>query len=219
MCGTAQQAEIAAAFGKRYEIDEFVIVFYGGNDLQDNRQWRPELGDSTPRLTLGRRLRFWLRENVRLSSFLWVHGVRSFYYLTKPADTFEAAHFARDWPITAVALESFRTACGPRPLTVWYVPSASEWDDAVWSKLAADTGIASSLRYLIRDHVCAWSKRQAVRFVDLGEFLASLDARTALYRIDGHWRPFVHRRIGVELARMAGAALTKNELRPRGAAE
>src|SRR6185295_18161829 len=74
LCGTLCEKEIFAGVGRKYDLDEVMLVFYGGNDLDDNFESITHPGKQDPYTDLPRseRARQWLREHVRLTSFLWV---------------------------------------------------------------------------------------------------------------------------------------------------
>ncbi len=197
-CGTAQSAAILRGVGRAYEVDEIVLAFYGGNDLEDNEGWRRKVaGTAAPP---SGSFRIWLRERSRLATFVWVYGLRSFASFRPPAihskETLDEL-----WPDTDRALGELLEAAAGRPLRVWYLPNVSEWDDALWEEVLARHSIADPVRTGARDRLEDWCRAHGVPFADATPFLAGSRAQDLVFPVDPHWNAEGHRRVGEGLAR------------------
>jgi len=185
-CSTHCEAEIAEAFAPRYELDELILVFYGGSDLAGNMQGS-QIGPSPPvRSQVVDELRVVLRENCRLCSLVWIQGLRSFASFS-PAGVFDTHEMERVWPATKQALDKFAAAAGSRPVSVWYLPPVAEWSDTTWAKSVAEFGYDKNARHLARNMVAAWAAATEVAFVDLGTSLRdSCTVAECMFSIEPH---------------------------------
>ncbi|HEV7747322.1 MAG TPA: SGNH/GDSL hydrolase family protein [Pyrinomonadaceae bacterium] len=198
-CGTVCEAEILETYAQRYSLDEILLVFYGGNDLQDNLDdYRglngAGLNDQSPGT-----YRVWLREHSRLASFVWVNAFRAFATV-RPPGVYSEKKLQSDWPTTALALDRFKKAVGERRLTVLYVPSLPEWEDESWRELSKYPDVEADGRILVKNALQKWAADNKVGFLDSTSWLSGCKTRKdCVYPVDGHWTPLAHLMTGDEL--------------------
>jgi hypothetical protein len=182
-------------------LDEIILAFFSGNDLQDNADWyaRQRQGsvDDAVRGS-GSLVRRWLRENSRLATFLVIRARKLLGSNCQGAMREEDV--ASLWPLTEASLDRVRVGAGRRPLTIWYLPSVSEWDDKTWKTLRNRCGMVDDDRHVIRDRVREWASEKAVAFVDATDWLAAQDASRILFPYDPHWNAEGHRIVAEGLA-------------------
>ncbi len=201
--GTAQQADVLEGIGNQYQFDEIVVGFSSSTDLQDNRAWfiqkeRPESerGGKKGRVPV----RVWLRERSRLVTFLWVRSLRRFLKTSEPSDIHRESRVNELWPYTEKALDRMKAIAGARPLTIWYIPIATEWDDDMWYSMKKAHGYSDAGRWLTRDKVEQWAGANGVGFVDFCAFLAHRSAKELCYQVDFHWKSNAHRLVAESLS-------------------
>jgi hypothetical protein len=193
LCGTACEADMLEAVRGQYDLDQIVLAFYAGNDLQDNEAWyqpgnQPE--DIARRLDSSRR---WIREHVRLASFLWVNSLRA-WATFQPDGIYSRATLTADWPHTEQSLERLRQAVPPRALTILYLPAQAEWDDAAWQQLKAQLHLSDDDRFMVRDAVKEWAAGRGVPFVDVTTQLRSCQSGDkCVFPTDPHWTARGHK--------------------------
>jgi len=142
------------------------------------------------RQMLSRGWRNSLRNRSRAAGFLYVRLSRGLAKREVRVPT--ADDLPRDWPATERALQAFLAAAGTRPVSIWYLPATTEWDDRVWSAAQSKLGLAPRDRYAIRDAVRDWAEAQGVPFLDLTAALAGRDSKVLCYKHDGHWNAAGH---------------------------
>lgn len=200
--GTFAQAQMLTGVGAAYQFDEVVLAFYAGNDLFDNELWKLHGGpEEDPSLGTGRAIRDFLRSNLRLVTFLWYYAERASGAVrnTSAISQYQPGGFDRLWPATSEALDTFRTAVGDRPLTVWYLPSPVESHDVVWEQIKAG-GLPDSARLQILDAVKGWCDAHGVTFVDLTPSISNAPLAKIQFLVDPHWTAEGHRLIAEGLA-------------------
>jgi GDSL-like lipase/acylhydrolase family protein len=197
LCGTACEAEMLTHVNHVYQLDEIVLAFCGGNDLEDNTAWyTKDHANLGTKQGLTPSAKNWLRQHSRLATFLWINYVRGWATL-RPPITYSQTDLDRYWPDTERSLRVLRKAAGSRRLTILYLPSQSEWDDAAWQIMRSRYHAADSARYLVRDAVEAWTRREAVQFVDTTSWLRQCNpASDCIYPVDPHWNAKGHSVIG-----------------------
>ena len=189
-CGSAQNAAFLERHGAEYELDELVLAVFSGNELTDNERFESysKRSEEERRALDAARgkgsIRSWLRDHSRAAGFLWITFARMFagteqHYLTP--QSVESL-----WPLTERALERFASAAGGRPMTLWYLPSRPEWDDAAWEWVRAEAGLADDDRDVLRERMQAWAERRGVAFVDLTSSLSGKDPDEVTIALDGH---------------------------------
>ena len=198
-CGTSCEAAILRVAGARYDADEVVVAFFGGNDLSDNLAWS-RAGPATMEVDSDWNGRVWLREHSRLATFLWVGFARGFARF-RPPGVYDTAEFERLWPFTEEALASLRSAAGARPLSLVYLPSSPEWDDGLWRWARAQYGLREEGRFLVSSALARWAGTHGVRFFDVTPALRRCPtAAECCFPVDPHWNVGGHRLVGEALA-------------------
>jgi GDSL-like Lipase/Acylhydrolase family len=199
-CGTSSEAAILHGVGARYDIDEVVVAFFGGNDLTDNLAWSRAGSGRTEIESSDWDARGWLREHSRLATFVWVGFARGFARF-RPPGVYDLAEFDRLWPFTEEALASLRSAAGTRPLTIVYLPSTPEWDDHLWEWARTEYGLRDEGRFLVASAVSRWARAHGVRFFDVTPALRRCPASAqCCFPVDPHWNAAGHRLVGDTLA-------------------
>lgn len=200
--GTAQNAAFLEAHGDSYALDEIVLAVFGGNELQDNEHWEMYRNLSEAERSRhdqrDQSWRDWVRNHSRAAGFLYVSLVRSFAKreVLVPTRAFVDEH----WPPTRRAFEQFVKVAGERPLTVWYLPATTEWDDAAWREMRDRLGLDEADRHAVRDRIRAWVLAAGVPFVDTTPFLAGRSVADIRFPRDGHWNAAGHEIVGRALA-------------------
>lgn len=213
--GTGQSAAFLAKHGSEYRLDEVILALFSGNELQDNEHW--EAYRSLPPEAQKQReqkRRSWrdrLRNRSRAAGFLYVSVVRGF--ASRKITVPNAEFVSEKWPPTERALADFVDAADGRPLTIWYLPSTTEWDDALWSSLRDELGLNDSDRHAVRDRIRRWANENGVPFVDTTHFLEGRTAREIRFQRDGHWNPAGHLLVGRALAAERGASHWQSQSR------
>jgi hypothetical protein len=205
-CGTLCEAEILEGPAQRYNLDEILLVFYGGNDVQDNieeyRALDVDRGDDQP----AEGYRRWLREHSRLASFVWTNVFRAFATI-RPPGIYSEKKLRTDWPDTENALARLRKAAANRRLTVLYIPSLPEWDDESWKELGKYPDVTGDGRFVVKNSLKKWAQENGVGFLDATSWLSACKtSRECVYPVDGHWTPRAHVLAGTEFAQQLGLA-------------
>jgi hypothetical protein len=197
-CGTACEGAMLDAVKESYDLDEVILAFYGGNDLQDNDVWyqgqspNQSPPNGTPRLDSSRR---WLREHFRLSSFLWVNAMRARASF-EPPGVYARASLDRYWPNTEKSLEHLRQQVPERWLTILYLPAQPEWDDAAWQQIRDQLHESDNDRFVTRDAVKEWTVSHGIRFIDATPWLRKCQPATqCVLATDPHWTSHGHRAV------------------------
>lgn len=214
LCGTAHQADIMAGVGKEYQFDEVILGFYPGNDLADNKAWMKakETGSTEPAVDDTKGIVPMLRRNSRLLTFLWTNGLRSLKTYP-PKGIFRESEFRELWPDTEKSLEMLRENASGLPLTIWYLPTESEYSDAYWQSQAAKFNYSEQDRHRVREAVAKWAEARNIAFVDLTPFLEGQSPAEIHFKNDAHWNERGSRLIGDGLAKTPRAtALGRQEL-------
>lgn len=200
VCGTLCEAKMLDGLGPKYDLDEIVLVFYGGNDLEDNlEEYRQQDSRSTATSVPAEGLRGWLREHSRVATFAWVNTIRAFASI-RPPGVYSEAKLAQTWPATQRALTEFKQVAGSRPVTILYIPSVAEWDDEIWKKMGHYSDVASDGRFLVKQAVANWTKENGINFLDTTPWLRSCQTNTeCIFPVDGHWNVHAHVLVGQEL--------------------
>jgi lysophospholipase L1-like esterase len=186
-CGTACEAEMLEYASKEYQLDEVVLVFFGGNDLEDNAAWSATVAGTPPQEGLGRQVKLWLRQRSRLATFLWVNVLRG-WATFRPTVIFDKAQLDKFWPDTERALQSVHRAAGAKRLTLLYLPASYEWNDALWETMISRYGARQEFRYVVRDALAEWSRREKVGMVDATDWLKTCRPQSeCLFPVDPHW--------------------------------
>jgi len=193
-CGTGCETDMLEAVTKDYDLDQVVLAFYSGNDLQDNEAWLEAQSanqeHNIPRFVSGRT---WLREHFRLASFLWVNGIRA-WTSSEPEGVYTATSLNRYWPNTERQLERLRQIIPAGSLTILYLPARPEWDDRAWQDIRNHLQTPDVNRFLTRDALSRWAKDQGIRFVDVTPWLhACQPATRCIFSTDPHWTAAGHR--------------------------
>lgn len=210
LCGTICEREILEGVGRSYELDEILLVFYGGNDVEDNieRVSRPGAEDPYSNQTPSERVKQWLRENSRLMTFVWVNGIRAFANI-KPPGIYSEKDLDRSWPYTAKALADFKQATTSRRLTILYIPALPEWDNATWQMLRERTGVGDDARFLVKRALQDWAQRENVPFLDSTAWFGNCEtANDCTFPTDGYLNVRGHSIIGRELSNAWSVATT-----------
>lgn len=193
--GTGQSAAFLQGHGDEYAIDEIVLALFGGNELEDNENWdRHRTLEPAEQLSRGRHeltLRERIRNESRAAGFLYVYLVRTF--AKKETVVPRRSYVDEHWAPTERALREFVDAAGTRPLTIWYLPSTTEWDDASWQSVQSELDIPDADRHAVRDRVREWATRAGIPFVDTTAFLTGSRVEEIRFARDGHWNARGHR--------------------------
>jgi hypothetical protein len=207
-CGTACEAAILEGADGQYQLDELVLAFYGGNDVQDNVSWYQTSDPAAAQETggapsAGKRLKVWLYEHSRLFTFIWFYGARSLSAF-RVFGIYSEAELQSQWGYTEKSLARLKGVVGARPLTILYLPATPEWDDSLWLKLKSRYRLKDENRYLIKEALGKWCRQNDVPFVDATPWLRSCPSvGQCTYPVDGHWNARGHRLVadGVSSAR------------------
>ncbi|MGH9930529.1 MAG: GDSL-type esterase/lipase family protein, partial [Pyrinomonadaceae bacterium] len=191
-CGTLCEAEILERSAQRYSLDEILLVFYGGNDVQDNiEEYHAVNGNGADDPPSGT-YRVWLREHSRLASFIWVSAFRAFATI-RPPGIYSEKKLQTDWPDTERALARFKMAAAKRRVTVLYIPSLPEWDDESWKELSKYPDVVGDGRFVVKNALKGWAEKNGVSFLDATSWLSACKpSRECVYPVDGHWTPRAH---------------------------
>jgi len=202
LCGTICETDIFNGVGQRYELDEVLLVFYGGNDVEDNFEWVTHPGKQDPYSGLSRsvRTRQWIREHSRLTTFIWINAIRAFSTV-KPPGIYSQADLTRYWPYTAEALGKLKQSMGSRRFTILYLPALPEWDGTSWRQVSESTGAAQGGRSLVKQALKEWAQQEKIDFIDSTAWLGQCRVATdCTFPTDGHLNVRGHAIIGNELA-------------------
>lgn len=192
ICGTACQAAILEGADSQYHLDELILAFYGGNDVQDNVSWFQALAPAATQAKVEspstvNRIKAWLIENSRLYSFIWFYGLRSFSTFHPPG-IYSQTDLQNQWQYTEKSLAQLKSIVGNRPLTILYLPAAPEWDDSLWLKMKSRYGVKDENRYLIKEALLKWANQNDLPFIDTTPWLhACPSVKECVYPVDGHW--------------------------------
>lgn len=204
ICGTACEAEMLRNSERRYELDEIILAFYSGNDLEDNADWYRRGVVTSPPVgsrALTSSLKGWLREHSRLASFIWVNVVRGFTTF-QPPGIYSQAGVQQYWPDTERALALLKEVVGGRRLTILYLPATPEWDDTTWQVLRQRYGVTEDGRYVVRQAVALWAKKNSVDFIDATDWLRRCaSVKDCVFPVDSHWNAHGHSLVGEGLTR------------------
>lgn len=198
LCGTACEAAMLTHANQVYQLDEIVLAFFGGNDLEDNAAWftRDRAKERTEAAVTSSSPKDWLRQHSRLATFLWINVIRG-WATFRPPVTYSQADLDRYWPDTERALRVLQGAVGSRRLTILYLPSQPEWDDEAWRLMRSRYRAAEDARYLVRDAVADWSRREGVQFLDATNWLRQCSpASECIHPVDPHWNAKGHFLVG-----------------------
>ncbi len=194
LCGTACEAEMLKRADESYQLDEVVLAFYGGNDLEDNKSWFVNMASqrSNDDSAIPISAKEWLRDHSRLASFVWITGIRA-WSTFRPPGIFNKPDLDRFWPDSEQAFNLLRHAVGAKRLTILYLPSPPEWDDSVWQLMRSRYGAADEGRHLVRDAVASWSKSEGITFIDATNWLHQCSpASDCVFPVDTHWTAKAH---------------------------
>jgi len=195
LCGTACESEMLDAVKGPYDLDEVVLDFYGGNDLQDDEAWYDQSEGqvnkvAAPPFDSSRR---WLREHFRLASFIWVNVIRAWASF-EPPGVYSKAALGRYWPNTEKSLERVRQQVPAGALTILYLPAQPEWDDLAWQQVRSHLHASDEDRFVTRDAVREWAANHGIRFVDATPWLHTCQpAAQCVLSTDPHWAAQGHR--------------------------
>jgi hypothetical protein len=199
ICGTACEAEMLRNSESKYQLDEVVLAFYSGNDLEDNLAWYQNPVDSMTTghaQALNSDFRGWLREHSRLASFVWINVMRGFATF-RPPGIYSQSGIQQYWPLTERALAQLKETVGNRRLTILYLPAIPEWDDVAWQIMRQRYGMQEDGRYIVKQAVALWSKQNGVGFIDATNWLRRCTpAKDCLFPIDSHWNARGHLLVG-----------------------
>jgi hypothetical protein len=195
-CGTACEDAMLGGVKESYGLDEVLLAFYGGNDLQDDEVWyqgqsaNQTKEDGTSRFDSSRR---WLREHSRLSSFLWVNAMRAWASF-EPPGVYTKTTLDRYWPNTEKSIERLRQQVPQRSLTILYLPAQPEWDDAAWQQIRDQQHASDADRFVTKDAIKDWTFRNGVRFIDATPWMRKCQPATqCTFSTDPHWTSSGHR--------------------------
>lgn len=213
--GAGRQGDFLQGVAAGYELDEVVLALYAGNELRDNWRWAraaeregrklasldgSHLADGNVRLPPmsarrpDRRLaraRAWIAEHSRVAMLLWFHYASAIVNRVAPGEVGGARRIDRQWVATEQALDHFLAAAAGRPVTLWYVPTRTEWDDAYWRRVAPRPELAAT-RDRLRERVRRWCVARGVELVDGTPWLRGLPPEAVKFPIDGHFSPAGH---------------------------
>jgi lysophospholipase L1-like esterase len=201
LCGTACETEMLRTVSANYQLDEVVLAFYGGNDLEDNSWWYASADPNrvaAPQPPPAARFRDWLRDHSRLATFVWVQAIRALATF-QPPGIYKKADLDRYWPDTDRALQALRAGAGPR-LTIFYLPSPPEWDDNIWHEMRSRYGMPDDGRFLVHNAVANWAKEHKIYFIDATASLHKCQSdKDCLLRVDPHWTAKGHQLVAQAL--------------------
>lgn len=181
----------------------------------DNEVWQKnqalqvqtEQGEVESVRSTGPAWRRWLRQNSRVSTYLWLHGIRYVVDKVAPTECF-TGQFTQMWPVTEEGLNRLKRASGDRPLTIWYLPDQSEWGNERW-KAIKDLGDAD--RFIMRDAVIQWAQQNETAVVDITPVFLGRTQPEVKYRIDGHWNASGHRIVAEAVANDSNASFLQRQ--------
>jgi hypothetical protein len=202
VCGTLCEAQMLSGAGKKYDLDEILLVFYGGNDVEDNAEEYSDLNSGRPKVVAGSSQVFkdWLREHSRLATFAWVSAIRAFATI-KPPGIYSAGKLAPFWPATERALAEFKQSAEPRPLTVMYIPTVPEWDQKTWEEISRKQGLGNDSRFVVKESIARWCQQNEVGFLDSTPWLQRCESTAqCVFPVDGHWNRRAHALVGEQLS-------------------
>lgn len=198
-CGTACAAEILDGIGRKYELDEIVLAFFGGQDLEFNLQWYQNGGKTEVQVStslFSERVRRWLREHCRLVTFVWINALRRFV-VSQPPGTYSVAAFRQSWSVTEQALARLKEGINSRRFTIIYLPSTPEWDDNIWRATRHKHNLPEDGRFMVKQALRQWARGNATEFIDATPWLLSCpSAKECTFPVDGHWNARGHRLVG-----------------------
>lgn len=190
LCGTACEAEMFNRVDPEYRLDEIVLAFYGGNDVEENSDWYlsdAKLSSVRPEEGLTFKIKGWLREHSRVATFLWVNAIRASATF-RPPGIFNEADLNRYWPDTERSLRRLQDLAGLRRLTILYLPASPEWSDVVWQDMRQRYKTPDEGRHLVRNALEGWSRQQGIRFVDGTDWLRTCTSpMDCVFPVDAHW--------------------------------
>jgi hypothetical protein len=195
LCGTACEAEMLDRLSGDYQLDEIVLAFYGGNDVEDNTAWYANIASPsspTDDRTFWMRSKDWLREHSRLSTFVWVNSLRA-RATFKPPGIYSQPDLDRAWPNTERSLERLRAVIGEKKFMILYLPATPEWNDAVWQEMRTRYRTSDGDRHLVRGALANWAREHRVALVDATDWLSKCESlKSCVLPIDGHWNARGH---------------------------
>jgi hypothetical protein len=189
LCGTACEAEMLNRVDGDYQLDEVVLAFYGGNDLEDNSAWYESESRRSPGEDEGltSSAKGWLREHSRVATFVWVNAIRAAATF-RPPGVFTESELAREWPDTDRSLRRLQNLIGSRRLTVLYLPSTPEWSEVVWQEVRRRYGTSDEARHLVRNALKEWSNQHSLQFIDGTDWLQKCSSLgECVFPVDPHW--------------------------------
>jgi len=202
LCGTACETEMLKSVSSNYQLDEIVLAFYGGNDLEDNNWWYASDDPNraaAPQPPLASRFRDWVRDHSRLATFVWVQAIRGLATF-KPPGIYHKADLDRFWPDTDRSLKALQTTAESRRLTIFYLPSPPEWSDKIWQEMRTRYHLPEDGRFLVHDAVAKWAQEQGIEFIDATPWLHKCQADADfLLPVDPHWTAKGHRLVAQAL--------------------
>jgi hypothetical protein len=195
LCGTACEAAMLDRVSQEYQLDEIVLAFYGGNDVEDNSSWHANIiqASSPPsERQLSMRGKDWLREHSRVSTFLWVNGIRA-WATFRPPGIYSQSDLNRAWHHTEQSLQHLKTLAGAKRLVILYLPAVPEWNDEVWQEMRTRYHATDEGRNVVRKAVADWSRQHDLLFVDATEWLRKCESlRPCVFPVDPHWNAHGH---------------------------
>jgi hypothetical protein len=214
LCGTACAAAILKHSGQHYDLDEIILAFYGGNDIEDNLEWDQNVPVNDPkrRESLHSAKR-WLRENSRVATFAWVNGLRAMATF-RPPGIYSEIDLQREWPPTERALLQLKESVAVRRLTILYLPATAEWDDSVWQEMKTRYGASEEGRFVVKQAVMRWSAQNSIGFVDTTEWLRQCASQAeCVFPVDGHWKPHAHALVAQGFSRFWTTKIRATDIR------
>jgi len=201
VCGTLCESQMLNGVNNKYDLDEIILVFYGGNDVEDNVEEYSDLNSGRPKVIAGSSgLKDWLREHSRLATFAWVSAIRAFATIT-PSGIYSAGRLTPFWPATERALAEFKRSAGPRPLTVLYIPTVPEWDEKTWDQIIRKGGLRNDGRFVVKESIARWCQQNEVGFLDSTPWLQRCESTAqCVFPVDGHWNRRAHALVGEQLS-------------------
>jgi hypothetical protein len=193
-CGTACEAEMLKGVDQKYQLDEIILAFYGGNDLEDNASWYANAADSpkSHEDSLAVEARGWLREHSRVATFVWVNGLRAWASF-QPPGVYTQTDFNRYWPDTDRSLQYLLDIVGSKKMTILYLPAGPEWNDLIWEKMRSRYHLMDDQRYVVKRAVANWSQGHGVEFMDATDWLRGCESfQACVFPVDSHWNAHGH---------------------------